>query len=100
MFSETLSARLFKTENFPQTAFRENDSQGDLIEWADWEVEKVAGSLSALSSALSAKPKDKAASLQDADMVGLLTLLEGRLRMAGAALKEAQRLDVAERIEL
>lgn len=100
MFSETLSARLFKAENFPQSSFQEGDSQSSLLDWVDWEMEKVAGGLGALAAALSVKPKDKAASLQDSDLVGLLTLLEGRLKVAGAALKEAQRLDRAERIEL
>lgn len=92
MFSETLSARLFKAENFPQSSFQEEDSQSSLLDWVDWEMKKVAGGLGALAAALSVKPKDKAASLQDSDLVGLLTLLEGRLKVAGAALKEAQRL--------
>lgn len=100
MFSETLSARLFKAENFPQSQFGTVDSQGDLIEWAEWEVEKVAGSLNALSSALCAKPAGRESSLQDEGLVGLLTILEGRLRVAGAALKAVQRLEVVERVEL
>lgn len=100
MFSETLSARLFKAENFPQMPFKTVDPQSDLIEWAEWEVIKVAGSLSTLSTALCAKPLGREASLQDEGLVGLLTILEGRLKVAGAALKEAKRLDRAERIEL
>lgn len=100
MFSETLSARLFMAENFPKSEFEQADTQGDLIEWADFEVEKVAGSLSALVSALCANHSGRGASVLDFDMVGLLSILEGRLKVAGAALKEAQRLDRAERIEL
>lgn len=100
MFSETLSAHLFKAENFPHSNFKADDTQGRLLEWADWEVEKVTGSLSALSSALSASPETRKASLLDKDMIGLLTILEGRLRMVGAALKAAQGLESGASVEL
>ena len=87
MISEALAAKLFKAEHFPHLEFGKENDKG-VLEWADWELEKLEGCATALLGALGSRPVGTGASIRDIDLIGFLSTLEGRLHSVRAALLE------------
>lgn len=87
---------LFKAEHFPYAKNWDVDERS-LIEWSEWELDKAQRSMSALSGALGGggEPDDTRANVRDVDLLGLLSLLEGRLAAARAALNIALKMNSA-----
>ena len=58
---------------------QESRDDRDLLEWAEWEIEKVERSLLAVSAAMGLRPETGRASIPDSALDGLLCILSERL---------------------
>jgi hypothetical protein len=59
----------------------------DALNWAQWEVEKVAKTMNVISTSLGSVRCGVGANVRDIDLEGCLVLLEGRLRAASKAIE-------------
>ncbi len=64
------------------------DGKGDrdLLEWAEWEIEKVERSMLAVSAAMGQRPESTNASIPDSALDGLLCVLMGNLKQSREAI--------------
>lgn len=85
MQCEPIIFKLFKAEYFPHAENWAVDEKS-LIEWVDWELDKAHRSMGALSGALGAKPDGTGANVRDVDLLGFLSLLEGKMAASRAVL--------------
>lgn len=58
---------------------REPKTDRDLLEWAEWGIDKVERSLLAVSAAMGLRPETGRASIPDSALDGLLCVLSERL---------------------
>ena len=61
------------------TVQREPMTGKDLLEWAEWEIDKVERSMLAVSAAMGLRPETGWASIPDSALDGLLCVLSERL---------------------
>lgn len=61
------------------TVQREPMTGKDLLEWAEWEIDKVERSMLAVSAAMGLRPETGRASIPDSALDGLLCVLSERL---------------------